>query len=179
MTKHSKNLLMVNLLSFTGGKILRTAFFLFLSLNAIAFDTIYNCGPFYNSEDATSVLRDAINSGAGKIIIPYMGAGSKWLSGPLLLDSLSDTEIVLEPGVILEAKHKAFPDKYTSFITLHGCSNIKITGPGAEIRMRKRDYTDESEWRHGISILSSQHITVQGIIISETGGDGIYIGNHS
>lgn len=137
----------------------------------------YNCRVVYDRTDVTSGIQNAINSGADSIIIPYLGIDSIWNSGPLLIKNKKDLEIILEPGVVLKSKSGSFFNKYEAFITLNDCHNIKISGKNAEIRMLKDEYSDEGQWRHGISILSSDSIEILGVKISSTGGDGIYIGS--
>jgi hypothetical protein len=149
-----------------------------LSWYSLTSCSVYNCKDIYNSEDVTAGIQNAINSGAKKIIIPYMGKDSIWISGPLLIKDRDNLEIVLEPGVILESKSGKFDDKTTAFMTLNNCQNIKISGYNAEIRMLKHEYSDIGQWRHGISILSSDSIEILGLKISSTGGDGIYIGSN-
>ena len=126
----------------------------------------------YNSTDATRNIQEALYSGADRVIIPYQGAGTKWISGPLRL--ASDTELVLEPGVILEAKSGAFTST-TPFLKVVSKSNITITGYGATIRMLIDEYTS-GEGPTCISLYNCSNITVKGVTLQKSGGDGIYIG---
>lgn len=140
--------------------------------------TKLNCGTIYNRTDATIGIQNAINSGADTIIIPYMGIDSVWISGPLSLTNKEDLCIILEPGVVLESKSGSFINKYNAFITVNECHNIKISGYEAEIRMLKHEYSDIGQWRHGISVLSSDSIEILGVKISSSGGDGVYVGSN-
>ncbi|MBN2610917.1 MAG: right-handed parallel beta-helix repeat-containing protein [Bacteroidales bacterium] len=140
--------------------------------------TKLNCRTVYNHIDATLEIQNAINSGADTIIIPYMGIDSIWISGPLSIANKEDICIILEPGVILESKSGSFINKYVGFLTLNNSHNIRIIGYKAEIRMLKQEYSDVGQWRHGISVLSSDSIEILGVNISSTGGDGIYVGSN-
>ena len=51
----------------------------------------------FNSEDTTDVIQAAIDSGAPKVIIPFMG--EPWIVRPLKMRS--DLELILEPVLIL------------------------------------------------------------------------------
>ncbi|HEX2998735.1 MAG TPA: right-handed parallel beta-helix repeat-containing protein, partial [Armatimonadota bacterium] len=61
-----------------------------------------------------------------------------------------------------------------------GCRNITLRGYGATLRMRRDDYAspayEKSEWRHCLSIRSCSNIKVCGLTLTESGGDGIYLG---
>ena len=62
-----------------------------------------------------------------------------------------------------------------------GLENVRIVGYGAEIRMRKKDYQDEqryvrSEWRHGIAVRDCRNVSIEGLTVRASGGDGLYIG---
>ena len=57
-----------------------------------------------------------------------------------------------------------------------------LRGEGsATLAMNKADYLDPknnyafSEWRHAVSILSAQNVTVRDLAILSSGGDGIYV----
>jgi len=132
-----------------------------------------NCSRFYNPIDVTDSLQAAILSGAEKIIIPYMGQGTKWISGPLKLRS--NIEIVLEAGVVLQSKSGAFPFVHQAFITIKDVDDIKIIGYGAKLEMLLSEY-HSGEWRHGINIIGSSDVTIEGLSIEKCGGDGIYLG---
>ena len=63
--------------------------------------------------------------------------------------------------------------------------NISLLGYGAVWRMRKADYQNKTasvknysraEWRHGLQLHDTQDVTVAGLTITQTGGDGIDMG---
>lgn len=149
----------------------------------------------FDKDDSTAALQGAINSGASKVIVPCMG--SDWIVRPIKL--ASNQEIYFEPGVVVEAmSNKAksnsfivyFDDWNTKknkhrrgdalFIAI--CkSNIILRGYGAMLRMQKREYLAEpktSEYRHVVDLRSCSNITIQGLTIGDSGGDGIHIGRY-
>jgi len=134
----------------------------------------------FNAEDSTEFLQAAINSGAKKLVLDRQA--SDWVTLPL--KAASNQEIVLEDGVVLQAKKGAYLGPSDSLLTLRQCENVVIRGekPGAKafFRMNKADYQKApykpAEWRHGLSILSSKNVLVEDLTIEFTGGDGIYLG---
>lgn len=133
----------------------------------------------FNEADSTQVLQSAIDSGVKKLVIPNMG--KPWIVNPIRLES--DQEIVLEPGAVIEAIKGGFKGKNDSLFTARGKKNIKIIGgKGSILRMHKKDYQDKeqytpAEWRMGIALYSCENVTISGLAIMSSGGDGIYIGN--
>jgi polygalacturonase len=130
----------------------------------------------FSLEDSTEAIQAAIDSGAPKVTIPFMG--NPWIVRPLKMrDNL---ELVLEPGVVLYAKQGEFLGRGDSLLAATNASNIKITGYGATIRMRHRDYLlppyEKAEWRMGLRLDGCTNIEVLGLRIESSGGDGIYIG---
>ncbi len=130
----------------------------------------------FDESDSTTALQAAIRSKAKKIIIPNMGR--PWIVNPIFLES--DKEVVFEKGVIIAAKPGSFLGKTDSLFTINNKKNITITGYGAQFVMRKQDYVHapyvKAEWRNCINILGSQNISICGLRIADSGGDGIYIG---
>ena len=93
----------------------------------------------------------------------------------------SHQTLVLKPGVVLAAVPDKFHGKNDEFLRLEGLEDVRISGYGAEIRMRKPDYQDlqrysRSEWRHGIAVLDCRDVVVEGVTVRASGGDGLYIG---
>ena len=134
----------------------------------------------FNAEDSTQFLQAAIDSGARKLIIDRQA--SDWITLPL--KAASNQEIVLQDGVVLQAKKGAYLGRSDALLSLRQCENVVIRGekPGvkAVLRMNKADYQkppyEPAEWRHGLSILSSSNVLVEDLTIEFTGGDGIYLG---
>ena len=134
----------------------------------------------FNAEDSTQFLQAVIDSGARKLIIDRQA--SDWITLPL--KAASNQEIVLQDGVVLQAKKGAYLGRSDALLSLRQCENVVIRGekPGvkAVLRMNKADYQnppyEPAEWRHGLSILSSSNVLVEDLTIEFTGGDGIYLG---
>jgi hypothetical protein len=130
----------------------------------------------FDRADSTAALQAAIDSGAEKVALEDLG--SPWIVGPITL--ADNQELVLEKGVVLQAKREAFRGKGDCLLTATGKRNVAITGRGATIRMWKQDYAkppyEKSEWRHAISIRGCANVRIAGLTIASSGGDGIYLG---
>lgn len=129
----------------------------------------------YDASDATGAIQSAIDSGAATVIIPEIGG--PWIVRPLALRS--GLRLVLEPGVVLEAKEGEFRGLYDNLLSGSDVSNVIIEGYGATLRMRKGDYAvgayARSEWRHGLHLQGAVNVQVLGLRIEQSGGDGIAI----
>jgi len=131
----------------------------------------------FDEADSTRFVQTAINSGAAKVIVPYMGRD--WIITPITL--AADQEIVLEPGVVIAAKRGAFKGSHDSLFKAQSKSNITIGGYGATLRMQKKDYMSDAyqtaEWRSALYFDSCRDVKVYGLTIRDTGGDGVYLGD--
>ena len=131
----------------------------------------------FDPEDATDCLQQAITSGAKKVIVPFMG--SDWIVRPIKL--AGNQEITFEPGVVVMAKKGSFKGKSDSLFTADKQRNITLTGYGATFRMRKSEYVlpdyQKAEWRMTLEIDSCENVTVTGLTLADSGGDGIYVGD--
>lgn len=133
----------------------------------------------FDEQDSTNALQSAINSGAPKVIVPFMG--KDWIVRPIYL--ASDQEIVFEPGVVVTAKKGEFKGNHDSLFRANSKKNITLSGYGAVMRMHKEDYLDpnnyeKGEWRMGLYLMSCSNVKVLGLTIADTGGDGIYLGEN-
>jgi len=131
----------------------------------------------FDPHDSTEYVRAAINSGARRVRIPNVGAN--WVVLPINLRD--DLELILEEGVVLEAKKGAYLGINHSVLNLQDVRNVTIRGYGATLKMHKDDYAnpalyDKAEWRHGINVRGGTNIQILGLTIKDTGGDGIYLG---
>ena len=131
----------------------------------------------FDADDSTKLLQAAINSKVPKLIVDVMP--TPWITEPLQL--VSDQEIVFEKGCVVQAKRGAFKGTGDSLFNIILQKNVSLIGQeGATLRMWIADYHTDAykaaEWRHGICIKSSENVTVQGLTIADTGGDGIYLG---
>jgi len=129
----------------------------------------------FHAADATDCLQAAINSGARKLVIPYLGR--PWMVRPLQLRS--QQELYFEPGVVVLAKPGEFRGGGDSLFSAVGQSNLVLRGFGATWRMNKRDYQSppytKAEWRMGLALRGCRNVLVEGLRIEGSGGDGIYI----
>ena len=134
----------------------------------------------WNAEDSTAALQAAFDSGARKVVIDRQ-AGD-WISRPLFITN-SNIEVVLVDGVTLKAKRGEFYGRGDCLIRItRNVKNVVLRGEGkATVKMNKADYHDpkqkyeHSEWRHAVSILSAQNVTVKDLTILSSGGDGVYV----
>jgi parallel beta-helix repeat protein len=59
------------------------------------------------------------------------------------------------------------------------CSNVTLSGK-ATLKMHKADYLKapyaKSEHRHALNFYGCHNFTIEGLTVSGSGGDGIYIG---
>ena len=64
--------------------------------------------------------------------------------------------------------------------SLRGKKHLTLRGAGATLLMHKDDYHrppyELAEWRHALSIRGCEDVTIEGITLRESGGDGIYLG---
>ncbi len=139
-------------------------------------DALANAGWWgFDPEDSTEAIQSAINSGARKVVIPFVG--QPWIVRPIQLRS--NLDLILEPGVLLLAKRGEFKGGGDSLLSIVDAENVVIRGYGATLRMWKKDYQNppysKAEWRMGLRILGSKNILVEGLRIESSGGDGIYI----
>ena len=131
----------------------------------------------FNEKDSTAALQAAIDSGVEKLFIPNMG--EDWIVEPLFLNK-DNQEIIFEAGVVVMARNGSFKGPNDSLFTAEDRQNITLRGYGATLRMRKKDYHSDAyrkaEWRSGLNFYNSKNITILGLTIRDTGGDGLYFG---
>lgn len=130
----------------------------------------------FHPDDATEALQAAINSGAERVIVERM-------PGPWIVDMIelaSHQELLFEPGVEVVAKKGAFRGTGDALLSAWNKTDIKLTGPKATLRMRRADYDSpdykKAEWRHVLNFHGCTNVTVTGLTLAESGGDGIYLG---
>ena len=130
----------------------------------------------FDPEDATSSVQAAIDSGAAKVLVPYVG--TPWVVTPIVLRS--DLELVFEPGVLMLAKAGCFKAKNDSMFRAEDLHDVTLRGYGATLRMRKRDYQsdayEKAEWRMTLRFAGCERVCVEGLRLESSGGDGIYVG---
>ena len=143
--------------------------------------------------NATVALQTMLDGGADVTVGPRAGAEPSWLVGPMRF-TRSHQRVTFLPGTLVYAANDSFHGKDGLFGTVStnwtdpaaGVVNLTIVGYGATWRMRRQDYAKTgsgksngwysvSEDRHGLSIAGAVAVTVEGLTIEDTGGDGIYV----
>ena len=125
----------------------------------------------WNATDATNALAAAIQSNYDTVIVDLQA--SDWITKTNTYFDISNKTIIFKPGVNLVAKKNAF-SRYDCLFKLIRCNNINIIGYGATFKMQKAEYTT-SEYRHTLAISNCNHISVYGLLLKDSGGDGIFI----
>jgi len=127
--------------------------------------------------DDTKFLQNLLNSQTEVVIIP---AGDRpWYTGPLFLTG-TDRRIEFEAGSIVKAMPGSFKGRGDCLLTVIDSNNLVISGFGATLFMPRSDYQrkpyQRGEWRHSIALFRSNNITIEGLRIEGSGGDGVYVG---
>jgi hypothetical protein len=138
-------------------------------------------------------IQMALNTSKGGRPIAYdviIVAPGKYVVDPIRITK-SNTELVFEKGVEIEARpiesniYSSTFGAWGTFEHTHSClietsytENIIIRGYGAILRMEKDKYMHlpiehRKEFRAGVRILAGKNITISGLVICDTGGDGI------
>jgi hypothetical protein len=130
----------------------------------------------FDPVDATEALQAALNCPAKRVIVE--NTGLPWIVTTIRLPS--DKDIVFERGVVVEAKRGEFLGKGDCLFVARGCKNLTLRGEGATFRMHKSDYHkppyELAEWRHALTLRNCENVTVEGLTLADSGGDGIYFG---
>ena len=163
------------------GKIMFAVALALCAFGASGADRVVTASSFgWSVEDSTAALQAAFDSGARTVVIDRQ-AGD-WITRPLFITN-SNIEVVLADGVTLKAKPGEYHGNRDCLICIaKNVKNIMLRGSGNSIlAMNKADYVDPkngysfSEWRHAVSILMAQNVTVKDLTILSSGGDGIYV----
>ena len=130
----------------------------------------------FDPVDATSSLQSSLDSGARLVLVPAMGR--PWVTRPLVIRA--GTTLVLEQGVEMIARDGSYAKNDAVLFLLKDVEDVTILGYGARCAMRKADYRrapyEKSEWRHAIEIDGCARVTVAGLTVESSGGDGVYVG---
>jgi len=129
----------------------------------------------FNKDDSTEAMQSAIRSGAKKVIVDNVG---EWIVMPIIL--AGDQEIVFDVNTRVTAKRGEYKGGGDSLFTGKGIKNSIVTGrKGSVLRMWKSDYQKPpyqlAEWRHSLAFFDSESVTITGLTLRESGGDGIYL----
>ena len=132
----------------------------------------------FDPDDSTRFLKAAFDSDAQVIIVDKMP--TPWVTTPL--KGFSNKRVIFEDGVEVVAKKGAFIGTGASLMHFVNCSNVTMSGK-ATLRMRKADYVKppyvKSEHRHALNFYGCSNITLEGLTVAGSGGDGIYLGQGS
>jgi hypothetical protein len=133
----------------------------------------------FDKVDATDCLQNAINSGVPKLIVD--NTGSDWIiNKPLQL--VSNQEIDFADGVVIQAKKGYFKGTKDALFNGTDITNFALIGQGnVAFRMHREDYAnpalyEKAEWRHGINLRDCSNAVFRNLTVTETGGDGLYLG---
>ncbi len=130
----------------------------------------------FDTQDATDAIQAAVDSGASTVVVPYMGA--PWVVRPITLRG--GLELVFEPGVLVLAKEGEFKGKGDSLFTANNVTDLVLRGYGATLRMRHADYMtnayEPAEWRMVLDLAGCARVTIEGLRLESSGGDGVYLG---
>jgi hypothetical protein len=130
----------------------------------------------FDPVDVTSSLQSSLDSGARLVLVPAMGR--PWVTRPLVIRG--GTTLVLEQGAEIIAREGNFTKNDAVLFLLKDVEDVTILGYGARCAMRKADYRrapyEKSEWRHAIEIDGCARVTVAGLTVESSGGDGVYVG---
>ncbi|MBP5640535.1 MAG: right-handed parallel beta-helix repeat-containing protein [Victivallales bacterium] len=131
----------------------------------------------FDEADSTAIIQEALVSKANTIIVDKMA--TPWVTKPVKLHS--DMTLQFENGAEFLAKRGEYMGTNDSLITIEGQNNVTIVGIGEKgvLRMWKCDYQQapyrKAEWRHTVRILSSDNVTVKNMLMTDSGGDGVYV----
>jgi hypothetical protein len=103
-----------------------------------------------------------------------------WLTQPLILTSAAGPRrLMLKPGARVEALPGSFHGLSDSLLTVFETDDVTIEATGAVFHMRKEDYIssdyNHSEHRHALHIQGAKGLTVVGLQVNNSGGDGVYV----
>ena len=130
-----------------------------------------------SATEMTRALNAAFGAKVDLLVVPDLGY--PWtMDKPLYVDG--PAEILLAPGSEITTAEGAFKAKGDCLLTVRSARLKRISGYGARLSMRGDDYRGpgygRSQWRHGLALFETVDLTVEGLEVRETGGDGIYVG---
>lgn len=125
-------------------------------------------------------VQAAVDCGAPEVTIPIRAGGLPWVFNKSV-ELRDGVTVTLASGVLVQALRGSMHPSGSHLFSITNASGVTLSGYGATLQMWKEDYNDpakykHSEWRHGIDISSSHEILVEGVTVTQTGGDGINIG---
>ncbi len=153
----------------------------FLSLSSLCAKTVMVSDFGFDAADSTAFIKAAISSDASEVIVDRMPG--PWICGPLAFRGLTGKTIRFEKGVEVRAKPGEFRSTRSNdacLFSFWNCDGITLSGRGAAIRMEREAYTKppyaRSEHRHCLNLRGVRNFRVEGLLLTESGGDGLFIG---
>ena len=134
----------------------------------------------HSATDATAPLQAALDSGASTVVIDAPQGRAVWPVRPLQLRR-SNLRVVVEAGVVVEAVRGSFHGPNDSLLTATNVTNASLVGmPGAALAMHRSDYANsslysKSEHRMALQLLGVRGFLLSGLVLRDSGGDGVYI----
>lgn len=123
-----------------------------------------------DTTDLRTQLQAAFNNTiCKKFLIPYTGKSYR-ISNSVQIPSYSKIEI--EPGVDIFG----MGTNTNHTFRMDNAYDIEINAYGATLRDVYESYPDTSEFYGAIAIRSCERVSIKGLKIKDTGGDGIYVG---
>ena len=126
----------------------------------------------FDAANATEALVAALRSPDPIIIVDDTGAD--WLIDPIKVFDVTDKVVVFEPGVVVRARPGAFSASNAILLNFSRPVNLGLYGNGATLTMNKSEYTT-GEGRHAIALGTATNVRIQDFVVSNSGGDGLYI----
>ena len=150
-------------------------FLLCLILSRVSASSVLASTYGFNSINATTAFQAAILSAYDTVIVDLQP--TDWNVNPNSFYNVNNKVIIFQPNVKLNAISGAFNATNACLLRLTNCTNIQLIGYGAEFKMNKAEYAllNNSEYRMSISLWSCQNVTIKGMTLNESGGDGVYI----
>jgi hypothetical protein len=138
-----------------------------------------------NAADCTVELQAALDSCARTVHVPSLPDGRSWVVRPVSVTCDGQT-IDFGASTVLQGMRGQFHKHGAGGMLLFRIQNrsgVTVRGNGgATFRMWREDYGNpklynHSEGRHGVAIYGSRNIVLDGLTVTETGGDGVYVSN--
>ena len=145
--------------------------------NYLKASTIFASSFGFNPANSTSSIISAMHAETDTVVVDLQS--SDWNVTPLNFFNIHGKVIIFQPGVRLNAIQGAFNDTSACLLKFNFSSDIHIVGYQATFKMNKAEYAalNDSEYRHSISIRQCSNISIKGLILDESGGDGMHIGS--
>ncbi|NJO87429.1 MAG: T9SS type A sorting domain-containing protein [Lewinella sp.] len=130
----------------------------------------------YTEADATLAFQQAIQSSFDTIVVDLQP--TPWRVGPSTFFNIQQKTIIFAPGVEMVALAGRFPGLNDCLLRFFRSNDVHIIGYGASFRMNQAEYaaSNDSEWRHTLSFWDVTNVSVKGLTLRNSGGDGVYVG---